>query len=420
MTKKPQFAMVTGLLLLLTGCSPTALLLEKNPKSGTDFEIKKQQGLVFYKQTEDSSAIAKHDEIQKRFTAHFGKTSELKVIVTKTDQVVKFTNTKDYYFRNKKTNPPVGLLLCNGKDKPQLVKNPARYIEEFEKYFEIPFKDAVYYKERKEKIKQLNKQKAQDILDDKFTMNEKLAAKIQKSPYALYVPKTRFSPKCKNNKIVITVYKDVAKKKKTGIQITELYDQNNQITKYTKMQGKTVKEEINYYRDKFSIVDSIVSIDEKGNKTKEIYKYNKNQFAIISVGKKSISLSAIYYLDSKTSLPTKGERYDSDGEMVGFPKSYKYDDKDRIIEEDEGVYKVVYEYKNPSDLNYSNYKKIENKTVVLENIVTTNKKKQKVETRSEGKTISKTITKTLASKCKETKSEYNNGKLTNFYEYSYQ
>jgi hypothetical protein len=418
MTKKPLLVIVAC--MLLTGCS-TALLLEKNPKAKADFDTKKQQAIVFYKQTEDTSLIAKHDEIQKRFTAHFAKTEELKVIVTKTDQVVKFANTKEYYFRNKKTSPPVGVLLSNGKDKPILIKNPGRYIEEFEKYFEVPFKDAVYYKERKEKIKRQNKQKAQDILDDKFNMTEKLAVKIQKLPYALYVPKDKFNPtKCKGNKVTITLYKDAAKKKKTGIQIVELYDQNNQILKYSKLLNKTVKEETTYYRDKFSLIDSIVSMDEKGNKTKDIYKYNKDYFAIISVGKKGVSLSSIYYLDSKTSLPTKGERYDSDGEMSGFPKSYKYDDKDRIIEEDEGVFKIVYEYKNPTDRSHSNYKKIENKTVVLENIITTNKKKQRVETRSEGKTISKTITKSLASKCKETKAEYNNGKLTAFYEYSYQ
>ncbi|MFC7774941.1 hypothetical protein [Flavobacterium sp. GCM10027622] len=418
MTKKPLLVIVAC--MLLTGCS-TALLLEKNPKSKADFDTKKQQAIVFYKQTEDTSLVAKHDEIQKRFTAHFAKTEELKVIVTKTDQVVKFANTKEYYFRNKKTSPPIGVLLSNGKDKPILIKNPSRYIEEFEKYFEIPFKDAVYYKERKEKIKKLNKQKAQDILDDNFSMNEKLAAKIQKLPYSLYVPKDKFNPKkCKSEKVTITVFKDAAKKKKTGIQIIELYDKNNQIVKQTKLVNKVIKEETNYYRDQFSLIDSIVSVDEKGNKTKEIYKYTKNQFAIVSVDKKGIVLSALYYLDSKTSLPNKGERYDSEGEMSGFPKSYKYDDNDRIIEEDEGVYKIVYEYKNPTDRKYSNYKKIENKSVVLEHIITTNKKKQKVEIRSEGKTISKTITKSLASKCKETKAEYNNGKLTNFYEYSYQ
>lgn len=419
MNKKPFLAILYSMLLIATSCS-TGLILEKNPKSKADVDLKKQQAIVFFKQTEDTAMVAKHDEILKRFTAHFGKTTELKVVNTKTDQVIRFENTKDYFFRNKKTTPPVGVLLSNGKDKPQLVKNPSRYIEEFEKYFETPFKDAVYYKERKERIKLQNKQKAQDILENKFTMTEKLAAKIQRSPYALYVQKKPFNTKCKNNKVTVTVYKDAAKKKKTGLQIVELYDANNQILKYTKTQNKTVKEEITYYRDKFSLVDSIVSTDEKGNKTKEIYKYSKNYFAIISVGKKNTTLAAIYHLDPKTDLPVKGERFDSDGEMIGFPKTYTYDDKDRIIEEDEGIYKIVYEYKNQSDLNYSGFKKIENKVVVLENIVTVNKKKQKIETRSEGKTISKMITKTLASKCKETKSEYNNGKLTYYYEYFYQ
>ena len=405
--------------MLLTGCS-TALLLEKNPKSKADFDTKKQQALVFYKQTEDTSLVARHDEIQKRFTAHFAKTEELKVIVTKTDQVVKFSNTKEYYFRNKKTSPPVGLLLSNGKDKPLLVRNPSRYIEEFEKYFDIPFKDAVYYKERKERIKLQNKQKAQDILDDQYTVNAKLAAKIQKNPYAHYVPKTRFNPKCKNNKVVITIYKDAAKKKKTGQQIIELYDQNDQLLKRTLLQNKTIQEETTYYRDSFSLVDSIINVTEKGQRTKEIYKYNKNYFAVIAVDKKNISLAAIYHLDSKTSLPVKGERYDSGGDMLGFPKTYKYDDKDRIVEEDEGVFKVVYEYKNDTDLHHSVLKRIENKKVVFENIITTNKKKQKIETRSDGKMVSKTITRTLASKCKETKAQYDNGKLTYYYEYTYQ
>lgn len=419
MTKKPILTLFFSSLLTMTGCS-TLPIQEQKPKETVGINLQKQRALVFYKQTDSGEKIGKHDSIYHRFLAHFGNTNELKIITPKKNEIIKFTNDKDYYFQNKKTNPSLGLMLSNGKDIPKVVSNPSRYIEEFEKYFDTPFRDQVYYKERKERIKKQNIQKAQDILKTNYVVIKEYATAIQKNPYSLYIPKNRFNPKCKNDVIVINEYYDSSKKRKTGLQVVELFDKNNQIIKRTELYNKNLRAETTYYRDAYSLIDSIIKIDTKGVKTKEIFKYNKDYFAILSEENKKVYLKAFYKLDPNTFLPVYGEKYDAGGEMEGFPKNYKYDNLNRIIEEDEGVFKILYTYKNPTDLNYSNFKKIENKKIVAEKNVIFNKKKQRVEIKQDGKTISKSVTRTEFSKCKETRLEYNNGKFTSCFEYIYQ
>ena len=419
MTKNPFLIVSFWMALILTSCS-SGMLLDKNPKSKADFDINKIPGVVFYAQKDSGAVFTKHNVIYKRFMAHFGKTTELKTIAPNQDQVVKFSNEKDYYFRNKKSANPIGLILSNGKDKPIIINQPDKYIEVFEKYFEIPFRDKVYQQERKEKIKKQNTQKTLEILNNDYEIKEAIALKIQKNPNSLYFPRKKLSAKCKKDRVTTTYFKDSSKKKKTGKQTIEWFDENFQITKSATFQSKKLISETLYYRNKFSLIDSIISVDSKGEKTKKIYKYHKTYFAVLTVEEKNVALTDIYYLDSDSYLPTKGENYNDNGEMKGFPKYYKYDARNRIIEETEGANKSLYEYKDFQDDNYNHFKSLENGKVVSENIITVNKKKEKIETRYYGKTVSKTITRANTAKCTETTLEYKDGKFSSCHESIYQ
>jgi hypothetical protein len=419
MIKKHLLLASFWMVLILTGCS-SGMLLDKNPKSTVDFDISKMSGAVFYAQKDSGDVFSRHNAVYKRFMAHFGKTTELKIVAPSPDQVVKFSNEKEYYFRNKKSANPIGLILSNGKDRPIIINQPEKYIEEFEKFFEIPFRDKVYQQERKEKIKKQNTQKAVEILNDDFELSEAIALKIRKNPHAMYYPRKKLSGKCKKDKVTITYFKDASKKKKTGTQTVESFDKNFQIIKSATFKNRKLISEIYFYRNGFSLIDSIVSVDSKGVKSKSIYKYHKTYFAVLTVEDKNIALTDIYYLDPDSFLPVKGESYNDNGEMKGFPKYYKYDTQNRITEETEGANRLLYEYENPEEENYSHFKSLENGKMVSENIITVNKKKEKTETRYNGKAVSKIITRANTAKCMETSLEYKDGKFNICYESIYQ
>ena len=418
---KKNLICIVSCMLLLTACSKK--LISYNPEPSAElYEInnKEEVSLVFFSSGEINES-EKHLGIYKRFAEAFESIEEVHVLRINENYVLEFKNYGYYYFNNNGAKLKSGMILSNGVDKPIIVTNPDNYIKAYESYFEVPFNDKVYYsKLRKAEIAERQKE-SQKKLEERFRINENYAALLIKNSNTSFYPKKSFNLSCLKGKVITKAFKDSARITKSIMQLETLYDKNGLTKQYSTFIDDVLYSEDIYYRNSYNLIDSIVRRNEKGLKSKDVFKYGKNQFTIISVNEKNAMISNVFYLNDKFQC-IKKETLNGSGDVV-ITSFLKYDNWGRIIEENNATEKIQYEYKNQQEAFYSNMKfyNIKDNTLLTENIRYEDGNKGIFISKSKDKVLSKTISLNNSNGC--TKMVYNydsNNKLSVVYEYFYE
>lgn len=226
---------------------------------------------------------------------------------------------------------------------------------------------------------------------------------------------------CMKGKVVVEIFEDSARTKKSSTRLETLYDKNGLTKRSATYIDKVVFSEDTYYRNAYNLIDSIVNTDKDGLKTSSVFKYRKDQFSVISVDRKNVMISNVFYLNRKFQC-VKTETLNGSGDLVGTTL-FKYDDSGRIIEEISDNRKMIYGYKNQQADFYSSLKfyNIQDGTFLSENLRYEEKDKLVFISKNGNKVLSKTISLNNANGCAHIVYNYNTeGKLVAVYEYLYE
>lgn len=323
---------------------------------------KEQVTLLFF-DTEDAEGLTDHLAIYKRFAEAFADTDEVLVLNINSQTVIEFENYGYYYFNNDGSKLKSGMILSNGVDMPIIEANPEKYIKRYEDYFGVPFNDKVYYGQKRKAEIATHQTEAEKLLKERVKIDNRYATQLITNSNTSFYPKKVFNQACRTGKVIIQLFEDSVKTKKGAVQIETVYNSEGQIKSNTTLiNGVAYANEI-YYRNAYQLIDSIVKIDEKGLKSKSVFKYGKNQYAIVSIDGPSIMTSGIFYLNDKFQC-VKKETLNGSGDVVRTT-ACRYDDRGRIIEEVSEDQRLVYEYKNRQDEFYASLKSYNTKTQSL-------------------------------------------------------
>lgn len=418
---KRNLICILSCMLLLSACSKKLITNSTEPDAELyEIDNKEEVSLVFFSSGEINES-EKHLAIYKRFAEAFESIEEVHVLRVNESYVFEFKNYGYYYFNNNGAKLKSGMILSNGVDEPIIETNPDNYIKAYESYFEVPFNDKVYYsKLRKAEIAERQKE-SQKQLGAKFKIDENYATLLIKNSNISYYPKKPASLSCSNGKVIVKFFEDTTRVKKNIMQSETLYDKKGQTKQYSTFINDVLYSEDIYYRNSFNLIDSIVRKDEKGSKAKDIFKYGKNQLAVISVNEKKAMISNVFYLNDKFQC-IKKETLNGSGDVV-ITSFLKYDNWGRITEENNATQKIKYEYKNQHEDFYSNMKfyNIKDNALITENIRYEDGNKAFFISKNKDKILSKTISLNNPIGC--TKMVYNydsNNKLSVIYEYFYE
>ncbi|WDF65967.1 hypothetical protein [Flavobacterium sp. KACC 22763] len=406
---------------LLTACSKRILTDNPEPEA-TLYEInhKEDVSLVFFDHNQDDG-LEKHLSIYQRFAEAFDTIQDVHVFHVSENCVIEFRNYGYYYFNNHDDKIKSGMILSNGVDKPILVTNADKYIETYESYFKVPFNDKVYYgKLRKAEIAERQKESEKE-LKSKFKVDQNYADNLIKNSNVSYYPKTNAFLSCSTGKVTAKAFKDNAKNAKSFMQIETLYDKNGLIKQYSTIINGVLYSEDLYYRNSHHLIDSIVRKNEKGEKSKDVFKYGKKQFSIISVDQKNVMIAKVFHLNDKFQC-AKSETVNGSGDVVAIT-FFEYDEFGRIVKEINSTQKLVYEYKNNQEVFYSKMKiySIKDNALLSENIRYSEGKKDTFISKEGNKILSKTVSSNNPNGCTKTVYNYNSdNKLSELYEYSYE
>ena len=413
---------IVSCLLLLSACSKK-LITNSTDLDASLYEIdnKEEITLVFFSSGELNES-EKHLDIYKRFAEAFEPIDEMHVLRINENYVLEFKNYGYYYFNNNGIKLKSGMILSNGVDEPIIESNPDNYIKAYEAYFKVPFNDKVYYgKMRKAEIAQRQKE-SQQKLEERFKINENYAARLIENSNISYFPKKNlFNLNCLKGKVITKVFKDSARVKKSIMQLETLYDKNGLTKQYSTFIDDVLYSEDIYYRNSYNLIDSIVHRNEKGVKSKVVFKYGKNQVTTISVDEKDVMISNIFHLNDKFQC-IKSETVNGSGDIV-LTNLFEYDDFGRIMKETGSTQKIQYEYRNQQEVFYSNLKiyNLKDNVLLSENIRYEDGNKDIFISKNKDKVLSKTISLNNSNGC--TKMVYNYGsdnKLSVVYEYFYE
>ncbi|UKJ08597.1 hypothetical protein [Solitalea lacus] len=406
---------------MLTACSKKTLLTY-NPEPDAELYAinnKEQVSLVFFT-VENADELADHVAVYKRFAEAFKDTEEVLVLNINKNNVIEFKNYGYYYFHNKGPKPKCGMILSNGVDNPIIETNPQKYIKTYEVYFKVPFNDKVYYgQKRKTEIAERQK-KSEQTLKSKFKVDQNYATQFIKHSNSSFYPKSSQNLNCLNGKVTIKTFLDSAKTKKGAVQIETLYDRNGLMKCYsTFINGELFSEDI-YYRNAYNLLDSIVKIDNKGSRSKSVFKYEKHRYSIITVDERTKMHSNIFYLNNQFQC-FKKETLNDNGDVLTVAL-LTYDNWGRIIEETTESQKIKYEYNQQEDF-YSSMKLYSTKSGAL---LTENTRKEEkcmvvYISKNNEKLLSKTISLNNSNGCTQTVYNYNgDNKISEVYEYFYE
>ena len=236
-----------------------------------------------------------------------------------------------------------------------------------------------------------------------------------------FYPKKSGALNCMKGKVVVEIFDDSARTKRSSTHLETLYDKNGLTIRSATYIDKVLFSEDVYYRNAYHLIDSIVSTDQKGLKTSSVFKYRKDQFSVISVDRKNVMVSNVFHLNDKFQC-VKAETLNGSGDLVGATL-FKYDDSGRIIEEVSDARKMIYGYENQQADFYSSIKfyNVKDATFLTENIRSEDKDKVIFISKNGNKVLSKTILLNNANGCTHVVYNYNaEGKLTAVYEYLYE
>ncbi|MCD0468733.1 hypothetical protein LPB88_03230 [Flavobacterium sp. JAS] len=412
---------IVSCLLLLTACSKKLLTYNPEPESEVyQINNKEEATLVFF-DSGKTGGLEKHLAIYNRFAEAFDTIQEVHILRIDQKYVIEFKNYGYYYFNNKGTKPKSGMILSNGVDKPIIESNPDNYIKAYQSYFKVPFNDKVYYsKLRKTEIAERQKE-SQKKLKARFKIDQNYADNLIKNSNISYYPRKPASLSCTNGKVIATIFEDTLKTKKSIMQEESIYDQRGLIKKYATFINEALFSEDEYFRNSNGLIDSIVRRNEKGMKSKDVFKYAKNHFNIISVDQKSTMVSNVYHLNDKFQC-IEIETINQSGDVV-LTSVLKYDDLGRIIKETSKDQTIEYEYKNQKEDFYSTmkiYNTTENK-LFSENIRYEEGNKIIFISKNKDTVLSKTISLNNSNGCTKRVCNYDsNNKLINVFEYFYE
>jgi hypothetical protein len=273
---------------------------------------------------------------------------------------------------------------------------------------------------RKAEIAARQKQSRQK-LEKASPIDENYAVQLINNANSSFYPKKSGALNCIKGKVVVEIFEDSARTKRSATQLETLYDKNGLTKRSATYIDKALFSEDTYYRNAYNLIDSIVSTDQKGLKTSSVFKYRKDQFSVISIDRKNVMISNIFYLNRKFQC-VKTETLNGSGDLVGTT-FFKYDDLGRIIEEVSDTRKMTYEYKNQQTDFYSSMKfyDIKDGTFLSENRRYEDKDKVVFISKNGDKVLSKTISLNNVNGCTHIVYNYNaEDKLTAVYEYLYE
>lgn len=273
---------------------------------------------------------------------------------------------------------------------------------------------------RKAEIAARQKQSRQK-LEKTSHIDENYAFQLINNANSSFYPKKSGALNCLNGKVVIEIFEDSARTKRSTTHLETLYDKKGLTKRSATYIDKVLFSEDTYYRNAYNLIDSIVSTDKNGWKTRNVFKYRKDQFSVISVDRKNVMVSNVFHLNRKLQC-VKAETLNGSGDLVGIIL-FKYDDSGRIIEEVSDTRKTVYEYESQQADFYSSVKfyNIKDGTFLSENIRSEDKEKVVFISKKGDKVLSKTISWNNANGCNHIVYNYNaEGKLTAVYEYLYE
>jgi hypothetical protein len=419
---KRNLICIVSCMLLLSACSKKLITNSTEPDASL-YEInnKEEVSLVFFSYG-DANESEKHLDIYKRFAEAFESTEEVHVLRINEKYVLEFRNYGYYYFNNNGAKLKSGMILSNGVDEPIIETNPDNYIKAYESYFKVPFDDKVYHaKMRKAEVAKRQKESRQK-LEERFKINENYAALLIENSNISYFPKKNlFNLNCLKGKVIEKAFKDSARKTKSIMQLETVYDKNGLTKQYSTFMNDALYSEDIYYRNSYNLIDSIVHKNEKGVKSKVLFKYGKNQVTTISVKEKDVMISNVFYLNDKFQC-IKSETVNASGDVV-LTNFFEYDNLGRVIKETGSDQKKEYEYKNQQEVFYSKLKiyNLEDNVFISENIRYTEGNKDIFISKNKDKVLSKTISLNNSNGC--TKMVYNydsDNKLSVVYEYFYE
>lgn len=411
---------IVSCLLLLSACSKKLITNSPEPDAAL-YEInnKEEVTLVFFSSGEVNEP-GKHLEIYKRFAEAFESIEEVHVLRINENCALEFKNYGYYYFNNNGVKLKFGMILSNGVDEPIIETNPNNYIKAYESYFKVLFNDKVYYTSMRKAEAAKRQKESRQKLEEKFKVNENYAALLIKNSNTSYYPKNSFNLSCLKGKVIAEVFTDSTRNTKSIMQLETVYDKNGLTKQYSTFINDALYSEDVYYRNSYNLIDSIVHRNEKGVKSKAVFKYEKNQFAIISVDEKDVMISNIFHLNDKFQC-IKSETVNGSGDVV-LTNFFEYDNLGRIIKETGSTQKILYKYKNQQEVFYSNLKvySLKDNVLLSENIRYKEGNKDIFISKNKDKLLSKTISLNNSNDC--TKMVYNydsNKKLINVFEYFY-
>ncbi len=408
-------------LFLVAGCSKKILIDNPEPEAKL-YEINQKDdvSLVFFDHNQEDG-LEKHLNMYQRFADAFDTIQDVHIYHVNEDCVIEFRNYGYYYFNNNNGKLKSGMILSNGVDKPILVTNPDKYIETYESYFKVPFNDKVYYgKLRKAEIAERQKESEKE-LKAKFKLDQNYADNLMRNSNVAYYPKPNAFLNCSAVKVTAKAFRDSTKTTKSFMQIETLYDKNGLTKQYSTIINGVLYSEDLYYRNSYHLIDSIVRRNEKGEKSKDVFKYGKKQFSIISVDQKNIMISKVFHLNDKFQC-VKSETVNGSGDVVAVT-FFEYDEFGRIVKEVNATQKLVYEYKNAQEVFYSKMDiySIKDNVLLSSNIRYSEGKKDIFISKEGNKILSKIVSLNNSNGCTKTVYNYNSeNKLTEAYEYSYE
>lgn len=263
-------------------------------------------------------------------------------------------------------------------------------------------------------------EKSRQKLRRASNLNEDDAVQLIHNANTSFYPKKSGTLNCLKGKVIVEIFEDSARTKKSATHLETLYDKNGLTIRSATYNDKVLFSEDVYYRNPYHLIDSIVNTDKNGLKTSHVFKYRRDQFSVISVDSKNVMVSNVFHLNDKFQC-VKAETLNGSGDLVGTIL-FKYDNAGRIIEEVSDTRKMIYGYKNQQEDFYSSIKfyNIKDGTFLSENLRYEDKGKLVFVSKNGDRIFSKTIELDHANGCTNIVYNYNaDGKLTAVYEYLY-
>jgi hypothetical protein len=133
----------------------------------------------------------------------------------------------------------------------------------------------------------------------KIVVTQSYAAHIIRHSNSHFYPKYAGIARCLTGKVVIKIFEDSAKTKKSPVQLETVYDNDGHVKQSSTFMNNELFSEDVYYRSAYHLIDSIVNTDSKGARSKSVFKYETGKYSVISVDPKNTMTSHVFYLNDR-------------------------------------------------------------------------------------------------------------------------